>query len=84
MKYRKAIRILCKGHKKILSSAPMQFKAVHGRTGSKVALYNAKAEHMKIGNEYEIIIWDDYQQLKGSIDALDSVLQKLKTNCKRC
>ena len=38
-----------------------------------------KSKHMKIGNEYEITVWDDYQQLKGSIDALDSVLQKIKT-----
>ena len=33
---------------------------------------------MKIGNEYEITTWDDYRQLKGSIDALDSVLLKLR------
>ena len=38
-----------------------------------------KSKHMKIGNEYEITVWDDYQQLKGSIDALDSVLQKIKS-----
>ena len=37
-----------------------------------------KSKHMKIGNEYEVIAWDDYKQLKGSIDALDSILQKLK------
>ncbi len=36
------------------------------------------SKHMKIGNEYEITVWDDYEQLKGSIDALDSILQKLK------
>ena len=37
-----------------------------------------KSRHMKIGNEYEITTWDDYKQLQGSIDALDSILQKLK------
>lgn len=37
-----------------------------------------KSRHMKIGNEYEITTWDDYRQLKGSIDALDSVLLKLR------
>lgn len=37
-----------------------------------------KSRHMKIGNEYEIVVWDDYKQLQGSIDALDIVLQKLK------
>jgi DNA primase len=30
-----------------------------------------KSRHMKIGNEYEIVVWDDYKQLQGSIDALD-------------
>lgn len=37
-----------------------------------------RSRHMKIGNEYEIIVWDDYDQLKSSVDALDSVLQQLK------
>ena len=42
-----------------------------------------KSRHMKIGNEYEVIAWDDYKQLKGSIDALDSILQKLKEEAAR-
>jgi DNA primase len=42
-----------------------------------------KSKHMKIGNEYEVIAWDDYKQLKGSIDALDSVLRKLKEEAAR-
>jgi DNA primase len=42
-----------------------------------------KSKHMKIGNEYEVIAWDDYKQLKGSIDALDSILQKLKEEAAR-
>jgi hypothetical protein len=37
-----------------------------------------KSKHMKIGNEYEVVIWDDYKQLQGSIDALDSILEKLR------
>jgi len=42
-----------------------------------------KSKHMKIGNEYEVIAWDDYKQLQGSIDALDSILQKLKEEAAR-
>ena len=32
----------------------------------------------KPGNEYEIIVWDDYEQLKSGIDIMETVLQKLK------
>ena len=41
-----------------------------------------RSRAMKTGNEYEIIAWDDYQQLKNSIDYLDIVLQKLKRTWK--
>jgi len=32
----------------------------------------------KPGNEYEISVWDDYEQLKSGMDIMDTVLQKLK------
>ena len=32
----------------------------------------------KPGNEYEISVWDDYEQLKSGIDLMDIILQKLK------
>jgi DNA primase catalytic core len=32
----------------------------------------------KPGNEYEISVWDDYEQLKSGIDIMATVLQKLK------
>lgn len=32
----------------------------------------------KPGNEYEISVWDDYDQLKSGIDLMDVILQKLK------
>ena len=32
----------------------------------------------KPGNEYEISVWDDYEQLKSGIDIMETVLQKLK------
>ena len=35
----------------------------------------------KPGNEYEITIWNDYEQLKSGIDLLDVILQKLKNAC---
>jgi len=33
----------------------------------------------KPGNEYEVSVWDDYEQLKSGIDIMETVLQKLKT-----
>lgn len=35
----------------------------------------------KPGNEYEIIVWDDYEQLKSGIDLMEANLQKLKNAC---
>jgi len=32
----------------------------------------------KPGNEYEISVWDDFEQLKSGMDIMDNVLQKLK------
>ncbi len=32
----------------------------------------------KPGNEYEISVWDDFEQLKSGMDIMDSILQKLK------
>ena len=32
----------------------------------------------KPGNEYEIIIWDDYQQLRSGIDIMGTILENLK------
>lgn len=32
----------------------------------------------KPGNEYEISVWDDYEQLKSGIDLMDVILQELK------
>jgi DNA primase catalytic core len=32
----------------------------------------------KPGNEYEISVWDDYEQLKSGINIMETVLQKLK------
>ena len=32
----------------------------------------------KPGNEYEIIIWDDYQQLRSGIDIMGAILENLK------
>ena len=32
----------------------------------------------KPGNEYEISVWDDFEQLKSGMDIMDTILQKLK------
>lgn len=56
---------------------PMQLKRFLDELEGR-GFIKCKSKHMKIGNEYEVIIWDDYKQLQGSINALDGVLQKLK------
>jgi len=33
----------------------------------------------KPGNEYEIMIWDDYEQLRSGIDIMGTILEKLKS-----
>ena len=57
---------------------PMQLKRFLEELASR-GFIKCKSRHMKIGNEYEIMIWDDYRQLQGSIDVLDTILQKLKS-----
>ena len=56
---------------------PMQIKRfldeLEGRGFTK-----CRSRHMKTGNEYEVLIWDDYQQLEAGVDALDKVLEDLE------
>lgn len=56
---------------------PMQLKRFLDELEGR-GFIKCKSKHMKIGNEYEVVIWDDYKQLQGSIDALDSILEKLR------
>jgi len=37
----------------------------------------------KPGNEYEITVWNDYEQLKSGIDLMDTILQKLRNEKKQ-
>jgi len=32
----------------------------------------------KPGNEYEVVVWDDFEQLKSGLDIMDLVLEKLE------
>ena len=33
----------------------------------------------KPGNEYEISVWDDFEQIKSGMDIMDTILEKLKS-----
>jgi len=41
-----------------------------------------KSKSYKQGDEYEIIVWDDYEKLKNGVDILDRILKKLKDKTK--
>jgi len=44
----------------------------------KRGLIRCVSRSNKPGNEYEICIWDDFEQLKSGMDIMDAILQKLK------
>jgi DNA primase catalytic core len=66
-----------KDARKHLRLHPMQLRRFLDELEGR-GFIKCKSKHMKTGNEYEIIVWDDYKMLKNSIDYLDIVLQKLK------
>lgn len=37
-----------------------------------------KSKSYKQGDEYEVVIWDDYEKLKNGVNILDRILEKLK------
>lgn len=37
-----------------------------------------KSKSYKQGDEYEVIVWDDYEKLKNGVDVMDTILEKLK------
>jgi len=44
----------------------------------KRGLMRCVSRSNKPGNEYEISVWDDFEQLKSGMDIMDTILQKLK------
>jgi len=56
---------------------PMQIKRFLDELEGR-GFIKCRSRHMKTGNEYEVLIWDDYQQLEAGVDALDKVLEGLE------
>ena len=56
---------------------PMQIKRFLDELEGR-GFIKCRSRHMKTGNEYEVLIWDDYQQLQRGVDALDQLLKDLE------
>lgn len=56
---------------------PMQLKRFLDELEGR-GFIKCKSRSNKTGNEYEIVIWDDYQLLKNGINMLDVLVEKLK------
>ena len=57
---------------------PMQLKRFLDELEGR-GFIKCKSRSNKTGNEYEIVIWDDYQLLKNGINMLDVLVEKLKS-----
>jgi len=56
---------------------PMQLKRYLDELESR-GLIRCKSRSQKTGNEYEIIVWNDYEILLSGLDVLDKILQTLE------
>ena len=56
---------------------PMQLKRYLDELEGR-GFIKCKSRSNKTGNEYEIMVWDDYQMLKNGINMLDTLVEKLK------
>ena len=56
---------------------PMQIKRFLDELEGR-GFIKCRSRHMKTGNEYEVLIWDDYQRLQLGVDALDQLLKDLE------
>ena len=56
---------------------PMQLKRFLDELEGR-GFIKCRNRHMKSGNEYEVITWDDYSQLQEGVDALDMILKDLE------
>ena len=57
---------------------PMELQSRLGELEAR-GLMRGVSRSNKPGNEYEIIVWDDYDQLRSGIDIMASILEKLKS-----
>ena len=56
---------------------PMQLKRFLDELEGR-GFIKCRNRHMKSGNEYEVVTWDDYRQLEAGVDALDMILKELE------
>lgn len=56
---------------------PMQLKRLLDELEGR-GFIKCKSRSNKTGNEYEIMVWDDYQMLKNGVNMLDDLVKKLK------
>jgi DNA primase len=58
---------------------PMQLKRFLDELEGR-GFIKCKSRSNKTGNEYEIMVWDDYQMLKNGVNMLDDLVKKLKAD----
>ena len=63
--------------RKYLRMHPMTLQR-HFNELEKRGLMRCVSRSNKPGNEYEISVWDDFEQLKSGMDIMDTILEKLK------
>jgi DNA primase catalytic core len=63
--------------RKYLRMHPMTLQR-HFNELERRGLMRCVSRSNKPGNEYEISVWDDFEQLKSGMDIMDTILQKLK------
>jgi DNA primase catalytic core len=64
--------------RKYLRMHPMTLQR-HFNELERRGLMRCVSRSNKPGNEYEISVWDDFEQLKSGMDIMDTILQKLKS-----
>jgi DNA primase catalytic core len=57
---------------------PMQLKRFLDELEGR-GFIKCKSRSNKTGNEYEVVIWDDYDMLKNGVNMLDMLVEKLKS-----
>lgn len=58
---------------------PMQLKRFLDELEGR-GFIKCTSRSQRTGNEYEIVVWDDYERLKSGVNMLDALVEKLKNN----
>jgi len=65
--------------RKFLRMHPMTLQR-HVNELERRGLVRCVSRSNKPGNEYEVVVWDDFEQLKSGLDIMDLVLEKLEND----